>query len=35
MLASSLSAHQNDHLSPLEKSILLIEKDLGIETENE
>jgi hypothetical protein len=35
MLASSLSVSPNEQLSSLEKSILLIEKDLGIETENE
>lgn len=35
MLASSLSAHHNEELSDLEKSIVLIEKDLGIETEND
>ena len=35
MLASSLSVQQNGQLSELEKSVLLIEKDLGIEPENE
>jgi hypothetical protein len=35
MLSSSLSLCQDEELTDLEKSIVLIERDLGIETENE
>lgn len=35
MLASSMSLAPNEQLSELEKSIVLIEKDLGIESEHE
>lgn len=35
MLASSLSVQHDETLTDLEKSIVMIEKDLGIETENE
>jgi hypothetical protein len=35
LLTSSLSLCQDEELTDLEKSIVLIERDLGIETENE